>query len=188
MLASDAAQIVVIGSVPVAYAARVPGVFLIRTVHLRPASAGVLLALGAAGGVAAGLAARSLTRRIGSARISWLSMTVFSLPGLLIPLVRPGWWVLLFAAGWIAWTFELRTVQHRAGQLSGHLLARAARPGQRSAALDQLGHAAAGRPGRRRAGPPSACTPRSGSQRPAAARPGGGCTCPRCAASATCPA
>ncbi len=80
-------------------------VFLIRAVHLRPAYVGVLLALGAAGGVAAGLAARPLTRRIGSARISWLSMTVFSLPGLLIPLAGPGWRVLLFAAGWIAWTF-----------------------------------------------------------------------------------
>ncbi len=81
-------------------------VFLIRTAQLRPAYVGVLLALGAAGGVAAGLAARPLIRRIGSARISWLSMTVFSLPGLLIPLAGPGWWVLLFAAGWIAWTFS----------------------------------------------------------------------------------
>ncbi|MGH3401814.1 MAG: hypothetical protein ACRDRJ_04730 [Streptosporangiaceae bacterium] len=66
----------------------------------------MLLALGAAGGVAAGLAARPLIRRIGSARISWRSMTVFSLPGLLIPLAGPGWWVLLFAAGWISWTFS----------------------------------------------------------------------------------
>jgi hypothetical protein len=57
-------------------------VFLIRTVHLRPAYLGVLVALGAAGGVAAGLAARPLIRLIGSARISWLSMTVFSLPDL----------------------------------------------------------------------------------------------------------
>jgi predicted MFS family arabinose efflux permease len=81
-------------------------VFLIRSVHLRPAYVGVLLALGAAGGVAGGVAARPLIRRIGSARITWLSMTVFSLPGLLIPLAAPGWWVLLFAAGWIAWTFS----------------------------------------------------------------------------------
>lgn len=81
-------------------------VFLIRTVHLRPSYVGVLLALGAAGGVAAGLAARSLTARIGSARIAWVSMTVFSLPGLLIPLAGPGWRVLLFADGWISWTFS----------------------------------------------------------------------------------
>jgi MFS family permease len=80
-------------------------VFLVRTVHLRPAYVGVLLALGAVGGVAGGLASGPLTRRIGSARLSWLSITVFTLPGLLIPLARPGWLVLLFAVGWVSWTF-----------------------------------------------------------------------------------
>lgn len=80
--------------------------FLIRTVHLRPAYVGVLLALGAVGGVVAGVTAKPLIRRIGSARIAWVSMTVFTLPGLLIPLAGPGWWVLLFAAGWISWTFS----------------------------------------------------------------------------------
>jgi MFS family permease len=80
-------------------------VFLIRTIHLRPAYVGVLLALGALGGVAGGLASKPLAARIGSARLCWLSMTVFTLPGLLIPVARPGWWVLLFAAGWMSWTF-----------------------------------------------------------------------------------
>ncbi|WP_377273486.1 MFS transporter [Peterkaempfera sp. SMS 1(5)a] len=80
-------------------------IFLIRTLHLRPSLVGLLLALGAVGGVAGGLAARHLARRIGSARISWIAMTVLSLPGLLIPLAGRGWWVLLFGAGWISWTF-----------------------------------------------------------------------------------
>jgi predicted MFS family arabinose efflux permease len=80
-------------------------VFLIRSVHLRPAAVRVLLAVGAAGGVAGGLASTPLARRIGSARLSWLSMTVFTLPGLLIPLTGPGWRVGLFAIGWISWTF-----------------------------------------------------------------------------------
>jgi predicted MFS family arabinose efflux permease len=80
-------------------------VFLVRTVHLRPAYVGVLLALGAVGGVAGGLLSGSLTKRIGAARLTWLSTTVFMLPGLLIPLARPGWPVLLFAAGWMSWTF-----------------------------------------------------------------------------------
>jgi MFS family permease len=84
-------------------------VFLIRTVHLRPAYVGVLLALGALGGVAGGLAAKPLAGRIGSARLCWLAMTVFALPGLLIPAARPGWWVLLFAAGWMSWTFSSTT-------------------------------------------------------------------------------
>jgi MFS transporter len=43
--------------------------------------------------------------RIGSARVSWLSMTFFTLPGLLIPLARPGWRVALFAVGGMSWTF-----------------------------------------------------------------------------------
>lgn len=80
-------------------------IFLIRTLHLRPAYVGVLVAIGAVGGVLGGVLSRSLTRRLGSARLTWLSMTVFGLPGLLIPAARPGWWVLLFAAGWTSWAF-----------------------------------------------------------------------------------
>ncbi|ATL25308.1 MFS transporter [Streptomyces formicae] len=81
-------------------------VFLIRTLDLRPGLVGLLLALGAVGGVAGGVAARHLARRFGSARISWISMTVLSLPGLLIPMAGSGWWVLLFGFGWISWTFS----------------------------------------------------------------------------------
>ncbi|MBV9792969.1 MAG: MFS transporter [Actinobacteria bacterium] len=81
-------------------------VFLIRTDHLRPAYVGLLLAAGALGGVAGGLASKPLAARIGSARLCWLAMTVFALPGLLIPAARPGWWVLLFAVGWMSWTFS----------------------------------------------------------------------------------
>ncbi|WP_037914397.1 MFS transporter [Actinacidiphila yeochonensis] len=80
-------------------------VFLVRTLHLRPGLVGLLLALGAVGGVAGGVAARHLARTVGSARISWISMTVLSLPGLLIPMAGPGWWALLFGLGWISWTF-----------------------------------------------------------------------------------
>lgn len=80
-------------------------VFLVRGVHLRPAFVGLLMALAATGGVAGGLSAGALSRRLGAARVLWLSMTVLPLPGLLIPLAAPGWRVLLFAFGWIAWTF-----------------------------------------------------------------------------------
>ncbi|CCK32814.1 hypothetical protein BN159_8436 [Streptomyces davaonensis JCM 4913] len=33
-------------------------------------------------------------------------MTVLSLPGLLVPLAEPGWWVLLFGFAGISWTFS----------------------------------------------------------------------------------
>ncbi|MEE4540355.1 MFS transporter [Streptomyces sp. V4-01] len=81
-------------------------VFLVRTLHLRPGLVGLLLALGAAGGLAGGMAAQYLARKVGSARISWIAMTVLALPGLLIPAAGPGWTVLLFAFGWISWTFS----------------------------------------------------------------------------------
>ena len=80
-------------------------VFLVRTLHLRAEYVGLLLALGAVGGVVGGLASGGLARRIGSARVCRLSMTLFSLPGLLIPAAGPGGRVLLFAIGWMCWTF-----------------------------------------------------------------------------------
>jgi predicted MFS family arabinose efflux permease len=81
-------------------------VFLVRTLHLRPGYVGLVLAAGAVGGIVGGLASGRLARRLGSARVSWLSMTLFALPGLLIPMAGPGWWTLLFAAGWTSWTFS----------------------------------------------------------------------------------
>jgi predicted MFS family arabinose efflux permease len=81
-------------------------VFLVRVLHLRPEYVGLLLALGAVGGVAGGLASGRLARRFGTARVCWLSMTVFALPGLLIAAAGSGAWVLLFAVGWMSWTFS----------------------------------------------------------------------------------
>lgn len=81
-------------------------VYLIRELHVRPALVGLLVALGAAGGVAGGVVAGTLARRVGSARISWVAMTVLAAPGLLIPLAGHGWWALLYGAGWVSWTFS----------------------------------------------------------------------------------
>lgn len=81
-------------------------VFLVRTLGLSPGYVGLMLAAGACGGVVGGLASGLLARKIGSARVSWLSMTVFALPGLLIPAAGRGWLSLLFAAGWTSWTFS----------------------------------------------------------------------------------
>ncbi|MFI0718370.1 MFS transporter [Streptomyces sp. NPDC021224] len=81
-------------------------VFLIRTRHVDPGLVGLLLALGAVGGVAGGAAAKSLARQVGSARISWIAMTVLALPGLLIPLSGSGPRAVLYGVGWSAWTFS----------------------------------------------------------------------------------
>ncbi|NUS12125.1 MAG: MFS transporter [Streptomyces sp.] len=81
-------------------------VFLIRSRHVAPGLVGLLLALGAVGGVAGGIAAKSLARHVGSARISWIAMTLLSLPGLLIPLAGTGARAVLYGVGWSAWTFS----------------------------------------------------------------------------------
>jgi MFS family permease len=81
-------------------------VFLVRNLHLHPSYVGLLLGLGAVGGVVGGLTSGWLARAIGTARVCWLSMTVFALPGLLIPAAGPGARVLLFAVGWMSWTFS----------------------------------------------------------------------------------
>jgi predicted MFS family arabinose efflux permease len=80
--------------------------FLVRELHVRPALVGLLIAMGAAGGVAGGVVAGALARRVGSARVSWVAMTVLAAPGLLIPLAGRGWWALLYGAGWVSWTFS----------------------------------------------------------------------------------
>jgi MFS family permease len=79
--------------------------FLVRIVRVQPGDVGLLLALGAVGGVAGGLLSGPLARWLGSARAGWLPMTVCTFPGVLIPLAAPGWRVLFFAGGWICWSF-----------------------------------------------------------------------------------
>lgn len=80
--------------------------YLLRSLGLSPAAVGVVLALGALGGVAGGVAAGTMSRAIGSSRVTWMAMTLFALPGLLIPLSGQGVREGLFAVGWIAWTFS----------------------------------------------------------------------------------
>jgi MFS family permease len=81
-------------------------VFLVRVLRVRPADTGLLIAVASLGGVAGGLLAGRLSRRIGSARIVWYSMLVFGLPQLLIPLAAPGWRIAAFAVGMAAFSFS----------------------------------------------------------------------------------
>jgi MFS family permease len=80
-------------------------VFLIRVLRIRPADTGLLIAVASLGGVAGGLLAGSLGRRIGTARIIWFSLLVLSFPELLIPLAAPGWRVAAFPVGMAFFSF-----------------------------------------------------------------------------------
>ena len=125
-------------------------VFLIRVLRVRPADAGLLIAVASLGGVAGGLLAGRLGRRIGSARIVWYSMLVFGFPQLLIPLAAPGWRVAAFAVGMAAFLLLRRGLQRGAGQLpAGDLPAPAAGPDERGDPLGGLGHDPDRRPARR---------------------------------------
>ncbi|NUP54130.1 MAG: MFS transporter [Catenulispora sp.] len=73
--------------------------FMVRVLHLEPRGVGLVLTLGAVGGIVGGVIAAPLARRFGSARIIWLSQLVLGVPAFLAPLATPGWGVLLYAAG-----------------------------------------------------------------------------------------
>jgi MFS family permease len=75
-------------------------VFLIRVLHVTPALTGLIMAASALGGIAGGVFAGRLARRIGSARIIWVSMLVFSAPQVVAVAAWRGWGVLLFPLGW----------------------------------------------------------------------------------------
>ncbi|WP_370149983.1 MFS transporter [Streptacidiphilus sp. EB129] len=79
-------------------------VFLVRTLHATPVVVGAVLGLAAVGGLAGGLLSGWLARRVGSARVIWVSMLAPTPLFLLIPLSRPGWGVLLYSLGWAAFS------------------------------------------------------------------------------------
>ena len=81
-------------------------IFLVRLLHVRPAGAGLLIAVASLGGVAGGIASAGAAGCIGSARIIWFSMLVLGLPQLLVPLARPGWAVALFPVGFGVFSFS----------------------------------------------------------------------------------
>jgi len=74
--------------------------FLVRVLHVPPALAGLFTALGSLGGIAGGMLAASMGRRVGSARIIWFSLLVFGAPALILPLAQPGWRTTLFVLGY----------------------------------------------------------------------------------------
>ena len=79
-------------------------VFLVRTLHATPTVVGLVLSLAALGGLVGGLLSGRLARRIGSARIIWVSMLAPAPLFFLMPLARPGWGVLLYSVGWASFS------------------------------------------------------------------------------------
>jgi MFS family permease len=74
-------------------------VFLVRQMGLSPGLIGVLTSAGAAGGMLGAFGATQLARRLGSARIIWLSLSVTAPFALLIPLTFRGPGLILYAVG-----------------------------------------------------------------------------------------
>ena len=97
-------------------AAAVEIIFLIRVLHVPPADTGLLIAVASLGGVAGGVLSGRLSRLFGSARIIWVSMLVFGLPQLLVPLAEPGWRIALYPIGFAASSFS--AVVYNVAQLS----------------------------------------------------------------------
>lgn len=75
-------------------------IFLVRVLHVRPRFTGLIVAVASIGGVAGGVFAGRLGRKIGSARIIWVSMLVFSAPEVIAALAWRGWGTLLLSLGW----------------------------------------------------------------------------------------
>lgn len=79
--------------------------FLATVVRLSPGVIGVLLMSGAVGGLLGGLLGTWLFRRYGTAKVTWLALTLTSPFGLLLPMTEAGWRTAFFAVASIALSF-----------------------------------------------------------------------------------
>ena len=74
-------------------------VFLVRVVHVHAGVVGLLLSVGALGGLLGAVLARRLIRVFGDARVMVLAAVVEALSAYLVPLTAQGWRLGLFCAG-----------------------------------------------------------------------------------------
>ena len=75
-------------------------VFLVRDLFVPPALTGLILGATAIGGIVGGTFAERLAKKIGTARIIWVAMLLFSAPQMMAAAAWRGWGVLLFPLGW----------------------------------------------------------------------------------------
>ncbi|MGS2617686.1 MFS transporter [Micromonospora sp. LZ34] len=73
--------------------------FLVDAVGFAPGTVGMLLSAAPAAALLGAATATRLARRVGSARIIWLSLAVTSPANLLVPLTGPGWGAVFLVAG-----------------------------------------------------------------------------------------
>ncbi|MFG2754205.1 MFS transporter [Streptomyces xanthophaeus] len=74
-------------------------VYLVDELEATPTVVGLVFSAGMAGGALAGMFAGRIGRRIGTARITWVSLLAAGPLCLPIPFARPGWGISLFAIG-----------------------------------------------------------------------------------------
>jgi MFS family permease len=77
-------------------------VFLARQLGLRAGVVGLLFAAGGVGALIGSMTAGTAARRLGDARLLWVSAVVVAAGGLLTPLAVPGWGLAWFVAGMVA--------------------------------------------------------------------------------------
>ena len=81
-------------------------VFLVRTLHATATEVGLVFTLSSVGGLIGGLTAGWFGRRIGTARVIWVSILVPGPLYLLMPLASPGWGLALYGLGSSAISFS----------------------------------------------------------------------------------
>ncbi|HEY2508847.1 MAG TPA: MFS transporter [Streptosporangiaceae bacterium] len=91
-------------------------IFLVRVLHVPVAYTGALLAVGGVGGVLGGISSGAIGRRIGTARLIWVSMLCFGAAQMLMPLTEPGWRLALFPLA--GFSFGVTSVLYNISQLS----------------------------------------------------------------------
>lgn len=103
--------------------------FLTRTVGLPPAALGWVLTTATIGSVLAATAADRVTRAVGAARLTWLSLVVTMPFGLLLPLADDDWRIGLFVLGSLVQSagvtlYNICQVTYRQTVCPPHLLGR----------------------------------------------------------------
>ena len=91
-------------------------IFLVRVLGVSPQAAGLLFSVGSLGGILGGVLSGRLTKWIGSARIIWVSIGVFGLIPIMLPLTEPGPRLVLFPISLFGLTFV--AVVYNIAQLS----------------------------------------------------------------------